>query len=356
MKQRISFYPGPSQVYAEVPIWVQEAYDLGLLSANHRSSEFMSMCEKTIADLKEKLEIPANYGVYFTSSATECWEIISQSLVRRSSIHLFSGAFGEKWYGYARNIHPESIAHPFDMNERIAVDQLKISKHTELIALTHNETSNGTQVDMQTIKHIKEKFPELLIAVDTTSSLGGVIMDFSLADVWYGSVQKCFGLPAGLGVMICSPRAKDRALAIGEKKHYNSLLSIMQQMENFQTNYTPNVLGIFLLGKVAANMAPIRQTHDRIHKRYLDFNQYLTKKTEIHHLIKDKNLQSHTVFPIVADPNIILKLKSQASEHKLALGSGYGDLKASTFRIANFPAVPDEGFDRLKLFLDEHLS
>jgi phosphoserine aminotransferase len=35
----------------------------------------------------------------------------------------------------------------------------------------------------------------------------------------------------------------------------------------------------------------------------------------------------------------------------MQLGSGYGPLKPTSFRIANFPAITDEEFDRLIDFL-----
>jgi phosphoserine aminotransferase len=51
------------------------------------------------------------------------------------------------------------------------------------------------------------KIPDALIAVDATSSMAGVELDWQSADIWFASVQKCFGLPAGMAVMVCSPRA-----------------------------------------------------------------------------------------------------------------------------------------------------
>src|SRR5688500_12057505 len=100
----ISFYPGPSRVHDEIPQYVQEAYDKGFLSINHRSEEFMKMSEKTIQLLKTKLEIPRDYKIFYTTSATESWEIIAQSLITKSSFHIFNGAFGKKWYEYTRRI------------------------------------------------------------------------------------------------------------------------------------------------------------------------------------------------------------------------------------------------------------
>src|SRR5262245_26296789 len=81
---------------------------------NHRSEEFMDLCKKTIQLLKERLSIPDAYEVYFATSATECWEVIAQSLVSSESIHIYNGAFGEKWYEYSRKLRPKARAVPFE--------------------------------------------------------------------------------------------------------------------------------------------------------------------------------------------------------------------------------------------------
>ena len=77
----ISFYPGPSRVHDEIPDYVQDAYDEGVLSINHRSEAFMKISEKTIRLLKSRLDIPGDYSVFYTTSATECWELIAQSVM-----------------------------------------------------------------------------------------------------------------------------------------------------------------------------------------------------------------------------------------------------------------------------------
>ena len=104
----ISFYPGPSRVYDEIPKYVKEALAQGILSMNHRSDEFISLSRKTVALLKTKLSIPKDYTIFFTSSATECWEIIAQSIIQKESTHIYNGAFGEKWYDYTKRLHPEA--------------------------------------------------------------------------------------------------------------------------------------------------------------------------------------------------------------------------------------------------------
>src|SRR4051812_13634072 len=111
----ISFYPGPSKLYPNVAGFMQHACEEGVLSINHRSKEFIALSKSAIQLTKEKLNIPGDYSVFYTSSATECWEIISQSLVRKQSFHIYNGAFGEKWYEYSRKINLDSRGLEFDV-------------------------------------------------------------------------------------------------------------------------------------------------------------------------------------------------------------------------------------------------
>ncbi len=69
----LTFYPGPSKVYPELAIYMQDAMKEGILSQNHRSLAFMNMLSNCMNLFKEKQNIPNDYMVYFTSSATECW-------------------------------------------------------------------------------------------------------------------------------------------------------------------------------------------------------------------------------------------------------------------------------------------
>ncbi|MFP4095979.1 MAG: aminotransferase class V-fold PLP-dependent enzyme [Cyclobacteriaceae bacterium] len=346
----ISFYPGPSRVYPEIPRYVQEAYEAGLLSANHRSPEFVEVSRKVIHLLHERLQIPKDYMIFFTSSATECWEIISQSLVSKESFHFYNGAFGEKWLQYARQLQPAAEGVAFGLEQILPIDY-QIDTTAELIAVTHNETSNGTAVSMELIRQLRDRHPDQLIAVDATSSMAGDLLDFSAADVWYASVQKCFGLPAGLAVMVCSPRALQRAAEIGEKGHYNSLLYLQQMIENYQTTYTPNVLGIYLLMRVMEERPGMEQTATQLQKRYQRYKKELENFPFAEMLVKNDEVRSLTVLALQADKKVIDQLRQQGREAGLVLGNGYGAWKETTLRIANFPAILEDEVEKLIDFL-----
>lgn len=345
----ISFYPGPSRIHNKIPDYVRDAADSGILSANHRSDAFVTLSKETIRLIRLKLNVPEDYTIFFTSSATECWEIIAQSVIRDKSIHLYNGAFGQKWFDYTARIR-RATSWSFDVEqstETIVPDHLL----GDLLCLTQNETSNGTQVHDQLLAQFRLSHPETVIAVDATSSIGGIALTFENADIWFGSVQKCFGLPAGLGIMICSPRAIARAEEINENAHYNSLLFMKQMMDKFQTSYTPNVMAIYLLMRVLKDSKHISKVDEKIRDRYAQWIDFLSGSTSLEHLVQNETVHSFTVIPVRAEPALVTRIKTEAKHEGLLLGEGYGQWKETTFRVANFPALKKAEIKKLMRFL-----
>ncbi|MDQ1088151.1 aminotransferase class V-fold PLP-dependent enzyme [Siphonobacter sp. SORGH_AS_1065] len=343
----LSFYPGPSKVYPQVATYLQDAYQSGILSVNHRSAEAMEMVKETYRLLHEKLEIPAEYSIAFISSATECWEIIAQSLTRQQSLHAYNGAFGQKWAEYTQKLGVEVIPKPFDLN-----DACELTEDAELICLTQNETSNGTQIRMATLEKIREQTTGL-IALDATSSMAGVAFNWQLGDLWFASVQKCFGLPAGLGIMIYSPRALRRAEEINERNHYNSLLFIHENAAKFQTHYTPNVLNIYLLKRMLEQVPVLSEVAAHLKNRAQAMIQFFNQETHWEILAENPLIQSDTVLAITGEKEKINQIKINAKSHGIMLGNGYGKWKENTFRIANFPALTDNEFSIVKHFITQ---
>ncbi|MFC3879074.1 aminotransferase class V-fold PLP-dependent enzyme [Algoriphagus namhaensis] len=350
----LTFAPGPSKVYDALSDYLQDAVREGILSANHRSGPFMQMYQETEALMRQKLHMPEDYVLLFTSSATENWEIISQSIVESASFHIYSGSFGGKWVKFAQHIIPESKALKIAANEAIQVSLLDIPEQFDLIAITQNETSNASQVPMSVIAEIKEKFPEKMIAVDTTSSMAGIELDFSLADIWYASVQKCFGLPAGLGLLMLSPKAIEKCEQKGEEGRYNSLSFMLENARGYQTHYTPNVLGIYLLNRVLKDMPEIQHIDSNLRERMNKLENCIANTTSLRMLVDNEATRSTTVMGVTGSESLITKVKKEALEAGFQLGSGYGPLKPTSFRIANFPAITDYEMNGLIEFLSKY--
>ena len=347
----ISFYPGPSRVYNKIPDYVIEAYSEGILSVNHRSETFINLCSSTQKILRDNLKIPADYMIFFTSSATECWEIIAQSFPASFSYHFYNGAFGEKWFRYTKKLKKKSIGYNFPVENALNPESIDISAEAGIICITQNETSNGTAVSEKIIRKFREGYPDHLLAVDATSSLGGIHLPIDQADIWYASVQKCFGLPAGLGVMICSPNAMQAVLDQKENNHYNSLLYMREMMKDYQTTYTPNVLGIYLLKRTQEDGKDIFEIQKKLEKRAAKWYGIFDNSKALKPLVKSKKSRSTTVVTVSGKAEDIKAIKEKALAQGMILGNGYGDLKETTFRIANFPALKGKEVKQLRNFL-----
>ncbi len=351
MKGIVNFTPGPSQLYFTVEDHIRAAFRDGIPSLSHRTNEFEIISKRATEGVKELLGIPANFHVFFTSSATEIWERTIQNLVAEKSLHYVNGAFSKRYYEIAAQLgkSPKKIEAP--TGHGFSID-MATEEGVELIALTHNETSTGVSLPMNFINQFRDRYPNALIAVDAVSSLPYPQFDFSKIDTLFFSVQKGFGLPAGLGVWIVNERciAKSEELlakgfSIGS---YHTLPSLWQHGKKNQTPETPNVLGIYLLGKVIEDYL----------RRGI---QIIRKETEYKAAILYQTLSTLGIAsPFVAEPvyrsNTVIVAQSgeytktitrHLATAGLQAGEGYGERKVTQLRFANFPAHSKEQFEKL---------
>jgi phosphoserine aminotransferase len=127
-------------------------------------------------------------------------------------------------------------------------------------------------------------------------------------------------------------------------------------MKVWQTSYTPNVLGVYLLQKTLEISPSISQTDKLIRTRAKNWYHFFSGKFKNYELlINNSTIQSQTVITVKGDEQAILKLKAKAKKEGLLLGNGYGAWSKNTFRIANFPSISDKEIRTLQKFLHQQL-
>jgi phosphoserine aminotransferase len=350
MYPKINFTPGPSQLYFTVQDHARKAFREGIPSWSHRSPAFENISQSATDGLRILLNVPSHYHIVFCSSATEIWERIIQNLVDESSFHFVNGAFSKKFHETAVQLGKQSSALEVRPGQGFQ-NEIKIPP-TELVALTQNETSTGVSMPLDVINSFRDKNPNALIAVDAVSSLPYPEFDFSKVDSVFFSVQKGFGLPAGLGVWMVNDKciAKAESLLAKGKSigSYHSLPSLIAMAKKNQTPETPNVLGIYLLAHVVQDM--LRRGIQLIRKeteyKAAILYQALAKHSDLSPFVSDERWRSKTV--IVAETgdktDQIAKLLLQKG---MQPGDGYGSGKSHQLRFANFPAHSKEQFELL---------
>jgi len=347
---KINFTPGPSQLYFTVEDHVRKAFRDDIPSLSHRSKKFESIYRESVEGLRALLGFPADYHVFFTGSATEIWERTIQNLVVANSFHFVNGSFSKRFFEIAQQLgkNPSKI----EAAAGRAFPKEAIPGDTELIAITHNETSTGVSLPLEYIHSLKATNPQALIAVDAVSSLPYPDFQYSVLDSVFFSVQKGFGLPAGLGVWMVNDRSIAKAEQLLSKGisvgSYHTIPSLNAHASKFQTPETPNVLGIYLLGKVVADMLRVGIKRIRTDTEYKAAILYkaLQDHPHINPFVTDSAIRSKTV--IVAETgdhtaNIARHLQAQG----LHPGDGYGSAKTTQLRFANFPTHSKEHFELL---------
>lgn len=355
MKQ-LFFTPGPAELYFTVETHIKNALNEHIPSISHRSKTFEGIYKEAVQNLKDLLELPDNYHVFFTGSATEIWERILENCVESQSYHYVNGSFSKRFYETAQLLKKAPLQQKAADGSCVVVNTSDIPDTTELIAFTQNETSTGAAQPLSDIYAVREAFPAKLIAVDAVSTLPYIDIDYRKVDTVFFSVQKGFGLPAGLGVWLVNDRCLEKADQLAAKGFnigtYHSLPSLLAKAQKNQTPETPNVLCIYLLAKVAGDMLKkgmgrIRQEMD--YKAAVLYN-LIEQHARFSAFVKESKYRSSTV--IVAETEtpsseIIQKLL----ERNLVIGSGYGTYKNQHIRIANFPTHSREKVEMLADYL-----
>ena len=340
--KNIYFTVGPSQLYPTVIKHIASAIKKDIPSLNHRGKEFKEIYQHTENMLRNILNIPQSSYVFFVSSGHEGMERVLMNTVYKHSFHLVSGAFSEKFYNQALGLKKQPKKIEILKGAGFDFKKIKISKNTEVICITQNETSTGVAINMRDIYSLKKIAPQALIAIDVVSSVPYVTIDFAQIDMAFFSVQKGFGLPSGLGVLIVNDKAIEKAKLLKDKNavigSYHDFLSLHKSFLKKQTPETPNILNIYLLGKVAEDLL-----HHGVEKMKKETEQ---KAKLLYDFFDNHSLYKPFVSPEHRSPTTIVintqgdteKILDKLKKRGYVVSRGYGERKEDQIRIANFPA------------------
>lgn len=348
--QKIYFTPGPTHLYPTAPQHLQTALTQDIMSISHRDPAYVAMAKNTVTQLRSLLTIPEEYAVFFLSSGTEAMERVIENTVEHTSFHFVDGDFSLRWQETSHDLLKTALKYEVPHGQGFDYTQAVIPPEVELICLTHNETSTGVMLNLVDIYALKTAYPDKLVALDVVSSAPYVALDFKQLDLVFFSVQKGFGLPAGLSVLIVSPQAMQKSQAIQVKvaQTYHSFQSLQSYATKFQTPETPNVLDIYLLGQICADMlttglATIRQETET---KFASIAARVAQSQRLSFFVRDPNFRSKTV--IVLDVQGGSKeLIGQLAAQDLIVGTGYKQYKDKQIRIANFPSHSLAHFEHL---------
>lgn len=348
MSNKIYFSPGPSQLFYSFQDHLKSALFNDIPSISHRSSTFIKVVEETTESLRTLLGLPEDYHLFYLNSANEAWDRIIQNLVTNSSHHFVNGAFSQKFFDFAQDYGMNSTITRADDGQTFT--HLLVPQEAELIGITKNETSVGYTVLESELEELRKTYPDKLIALDVVSASPAVPVDFKQVDTAYLSVQKAFGMPPGLGLWMVNERCIEAAIKKQSRTtigSYRSLPNLKKFGANHQTPETPNMLFIYILGKIAMDLLSYgvkRMQNDTIYKATL-IQQLADKHPSLEHFVTSVPHRSKSTIVLNAkNANI---MKEEMGKKGMILGSGYGAHKSNHIRIANFPTHSKESIEQL---------
>lgn len=339
--KKVYFTVGPSEILPSIPTFTKQAINDQIFSLSHRGKVFEQIFEDAVSQLRKLLLIPTSYQVFFISSGTEAMERVIQNCVGEKCLHVINGNFAERFYKTALELGKN--AQRYNAADSFSAKDLQVIKDIELIAFTQNDTSTGMAIPLQEIYKTARKYPQALIALDTVSSMPYVDINYKKVDAVFFSVQKGFGMPSGLGILILSPRAINKAKDLKEKGvsigSYHSFLSLLQFADKKQTPDTPNVFAIYLFEKVVKEFLKkgIKNIRKETESKASMLYEFFERSQMYSPLIVNNNFRSKTTLTVTVrggSSGIVKYLL----EREIVVGKGYGERKDQDIRIANFPA------------------
>jgi phosphoserine aminotransferase len=350
--KKIFLTPGPAELYPTVENHLKMALREGICSISHRSTTFKKIYEEAADNLRELLALPRTFSVLFLGSANEIWERSLQNLAEKKSFHFVNGSFSDSYAKFAEALGKNPTSLRVENGAGFSLREMPADIEPDFIAVTANETSTGVFTGAEKLAYLRENCQNALISVDAVSILPCYEANPQHFDSIFFSVQKAFGLPAGLGVWIVNEKCLEKAEKLQKNGHYvgtfHALPELVKKAKEHQTPETPNVLAIYLLAKVCGDMlryGKARMLREQQYKAALLYHT-LDKSEKMSAFVKNPEFRSPTVINATcSEPKKISDFFSE--KLNLQLGSGYGNMKETQLRIANFPATSKETVEML---------
>lgn len=330
----------------ELPDW--HSTGMSIMEMSHRGKDFVAVAEKSEADLRELLAIPANYKVLFLQGgATGQFAAVPMNLLRGRSkaCYVNTGLWSEKAIAEAERYCSVTVAASSKESGFVTIPDRadwRIDQDAAYLHYTANETIGG--VEFQDIPDSAG----LPLVCDMSSNILSRPLDVTRFGLIYAGAQKNMG-PSGIVVVIV------RDDLIGQARDDTpSIFNYKKQADSGSMLNTPPTYNWYLLGlvlewlKEQGGLAAVEARNIR-------------KAEKLYAAIDRSALYSNPVDPAYRSRmNVPFRLaktdleKTFLAEARAAgLVNLEGHRSVGGFRASIYNAMPEEGVDALIEFMRE---
>lgn len=335
MKKNYLFTPGPTPIPHDALLAMAQPIDY------HRSEESTALILDVLEKLKHVFQTE-NDVLFLTSSGTGAMEGAVANLLCRGDkvIVIRSGKFGERWdeicEAYGINVIPIDVKWGDSVSPETVEKQISENPDTKAVFATLCETSTGALHDIQSIAHITQQTPTLLV-VDAVSALGAddLQMDNWGVDVVVSCSQKGLMIPPGLAFAALSSRAWQATERSDLPKYYLDYRKAHQRGLEGSVPYTPAITLLAGL-QIALNhicTEGIRSTISR-HSMMASATRHAIKAIGLAlFATSPANTLTSIRLPDEIDGKTFVKMMRE--KHGITYAGGQGELHGKIVRIAH---------------------
>ena len=337
------FVPGPTNT----PDRLLRAMHMAM--EDHRSPDFPKLAAPVLKDLLKIFKTQSGQAYIFPASGTGAWEAALTNTLSPGDrvIAARFGQFSHLWIDMAQRLGLKvdvletewGEGAPVERyHEALAADQ---AHEIKAVLFTHNETATGVTSDVAGMREALNdaKHPALL-AVDGVSSIGSI--DFRMdewgVDLAVTGSQKGFMLPAGLGILAVSPKAK----ALYNSAKLNRVFFDLGDMDKANvTGYFPYTPSLPLLYGLREAIVMLHEEGlDNVfarHHRLAEGTRAAVQAWGLTLCAKQPKWHSDTVSAIMVPPGIngAEVIDVAYRRYNLALGAGLARMAGRLFRIGH---------------------
>ena len=352
------FIPGPVKVDDDV------LQQLARPTLGHRGKEYAQLHGETV-DMLKKIFFTEQNVFLSTSSASGIWEAAIRNCVAEDETVLCTmcGAFSDKWADVVKSCGRKADELKVEWGQAITaemIDEKLAGGNYAAITLVYNETSTGLTNPVEDIsKMMKEKYPDVLVFVDSVSAMVGLPLKFDELgwDITFASVQKAFAIPPGLAVALVSNRALEKSAGVPNRGYYFDFQLWAKSAAKNQTLATPNIPHIMALNYQCAKL--VKEGMENVwarHKEMGDFVRGWAKENFA--LFCEEQYASNTLTTVKNTKGIdVAKTIGAIQEkHNTVFGNGYGVLKEKAFRVAHMGDITMDDLKELLGWIEDEVK
>ena len=319
---------------------------MSVMEMSHRSKTYQAIIDQAEADLRELMNIPANYKVLFLQGgASQQFAAVPMNLMKNGvADYIITGAWAKKAYQEAKMYgKANAIASSADKNFSYIPDcsDLPISQDADYVYICENNTIYGTK--FWQLPNTKGKD----LVSDVSSCFLSEPVNVSKYGMIYGGVQKNIG-PAGVVIAIIREDLIREDVLPGTP----TMLRYKIHADNGSMYNTPPAYGIYICGKVfqwLKKMGGLEAMKAHNEKKAAILYNFLDESKLFHGTVEKKDRSLMNVPFVTGNAELDAKFVKEAEK------AGFVNLKGHRsvggMRASIYNAMPMEGVEKLVAFM-----